>query len=133
MIKNFCFSFETKKKTQEYSYTCSRFFNLYFFKKKINECNFFFLHEGNKIFSSHIYKNIKSIEFFNKYNKKKFDFILKSKQFTKKNGINNGDYIELWQYSNKNKLKCKSRFYFPNEEIWDLKCSNSIKKKKKQL
>jgi WD40 repeat protein len=133
MVEKYILAYNKRKKIKELSYLCSRIFNSYFLKINEKKNNFFFFQEGNKIFSGQIFKNLKTFDISYDPDKEKFLFILNTKQLNFIDNSNENNFLELWEYSKKNKLRRKSRFFLSKEEIWDLKWNDFSKKKRKKL
>ncbi|AFP65458.1 hypothetical protein CMESO_288 (nucleomorph) [Chroomonas mesostigmatica CCMP1168] len=115
-------SLEKNKNIKELSYFFSRIYNFHFFpKKKLLFC-FFFIREGDKMFTSQTFENIWKIEFLSVSKKKNNNeyIILTTKKIAPKPKKKAFNFIEIWEYSEKNKLKRKSRLCFNGNEIWDI-------------
>lgn len=129
MAKYSILALNKNRKITEFPYLFSRTFNLYFYQKKLRR-DFFSFKNGNKIFGGQTYKSVWRSDscIGNKEKSLYLALILKKKSFKKK--IWDYDFIEIWEYSEKNKLKCKSLLYFKDVELWDLKWKNNFSKKK---
>nr|UXY87321.1 hypothetical protein 1634Bnrm2_p121 [Cryptomonas sp.] len=116
-------------KFRELSYLVSGIYNLFFFSNILHKISIFKTRQGKNLFFCQSFQNIWIIEWFNVKLIGRTFFSTCTKVLKSKKKSSLGDFLEIWEYSYRNKIKRKGLFYFPSVgEIWDLKWIGSRKK-----
>ena len=108
------------KKFKELSNNISGIFSLNSILISFREIKISKHYQGENLFLYHVYQNVWDIKWFDLVVKRKLFFLISTKALVSFEKSWNGDFLELWEYTLKNKIKKKSLIYLPFiEEIWD--------------